>query len=154
MTLAPIPKRAASPRREARWGSSSPTTCRAGKCASELSSRFLWGDGSPTREFLYVLDAARAFRLALESYDAADPVNLGSGEEISIRDLAERVRQAVGFTGTIEWDASRPNGQPRRKLETSRAQERFGFRAETTLDQGLIATIEWYRTHKAIADAS
>jgi GDP-L-fucose synthase len=114
----------------------------------------LWGDGSPTREFLYVLDAARAFRLALESYDGADPVNLGSGEELSIRDLAERVRQAVGFTGTIEWDASRPNGQPRRKLETSRAQERFGFRAETTLDQGLIATIEWYRTHKAIADAS
>ena len=89
--------------------------------------------------------------LALESYDGADPVNLGSGEEISIRDLAERVREAVGFTGTIEWDASRPNGQPRRKLDTSRAQERFGFRAETTFRGGLKETIEWYRAHGAIA---
>ena len=114
----------------------------------------LWGDGSPTREFLYVARCGSGFRLALERYDGADPVNLGSGEEISIRDLAERVREAVGFTGAIEWDTSRPNGQPRRKLETSRAQERFGFRAETTLDQGLGATIEWYRAHRAVADAS
>jgi GDP-L-fucose synthase len=113
----------------------------------------LWGDGSPTREFLYVRDAARAFRLALESYDGADPVNLGSGEEISIRDLAERVRQAVGFTGAIEWDTSRPNGQPRRRLEISRAQDRFGFRAETTFEHGLRETVEWYRARRAIVGA-
>jgi GDP-L-fucose synthase len=114
----------------------------------------LWGDGSPTREFLYVVDAARAFRLALENYDSPDPVNLGSGEEISIRGLAERVRDVVGFTGTIEWDASRPNGQPRRKLETSRAQERFGFRAATTFEDGLKETVEWYRAHRGTAEAS
>jgi GDP-L-fucose synthase len=111
----------------------------------------LWGDGSPTREFLYVADAARAFRLALESYDGSDPINLGSGEEISIRNLAEQVREAVGFIGAIEWDTSRPNGQPRRKLETSRAQERLGFHAEITLTQGLDETIDWYRAHRAVA---
>jgi GDP-L-fucose synthase len=114
----------------------------------------LWGDGSPTREFLYVGDAARAFRLALESYDGADPINLGSGAEISISALAERIRQTVGFNGTIEWDSSRPNGQPRRKLEISRAEERFGFHAETTFEQGLKETIEWYLAHRDIADAS
>jgi GDP-L-fucose synthase len=119
-----------------------------------LHSVVLWGDGTPTREFLYVVDAAHAFHLALESYDGADPVNLGSGEEVSIRRLADQVCEAVGFTGTIEWDTSRPNGQPRRKLETSRAQMRFGFRAETTFESGLKATIEWYRTHRAIADVS
>jgi GDP-L-fucose synthase len=111
----------------------------------------LWGDGSPTREFLYVDDAARAFRLALERYDGAEPVNLGSGEEISIRDLAERVRVAVGFRGTVEWDTSRPNGQPRRRLETSRANDRFGFRSRTTFDVGLDTTIKWYRAHPATA---
>jgi GDP-L-fucose synthase len=114
----------------------------------------LWGDGSPTREFLYVVDAARAFCLALEVYDGADPINLGSGEEISIRDLAVRVGDAVGFTGTIEWDTSRPNGQPRRKLETSRAHERFGFRAETSFEHGLKETLEWYRANRAISGAS
>ena len=111
----------------------------------------LWGDGSPTREFLYVDDAARAFRLALERYDGAEPVNLGSGEEISIRDLAERVRRAVGFRGTVEWDTSRPNGQPRRRLETSRANDRFGFRSQTTFDVGLDTTIKWYWAHRAAA---
>jgi GDP-L-fucose synthase len=122
--------------------------------ASEASqpSVVLWGDGSPTREFLYVGDAARAFRLALESYDDPEPVNLGSGEELSIRDLAEKVREAVGFTGAIEWDTSRPNGQPRRKLDTSRAQERFGFRSETTFEHGLRETIDWYRSHRKVAD--
>jgi GDP-L-fucose synthase len=111
----------------------------------------LWGDGSPTREFLHVSDAARAFRLALERYDGADPVNLGSGEEISIRDLAHRIRDAVDFTGTIEWDKSRPNGQPRRKLETSRARDRFGFRAQISFQRGLEDTIDWYRRHRVTA---
>lgn len=114
----------------------------------------LWGDGSPTREFLYVVDAAQAFHLALETYDGADPVNLGSGEEISIRDLADRVRGFVGFTGAVEWDTSRPNGQPRRKLETSRAYGCFGFRAETALDDGIKNTIAWYRSHRRTMDGS
>jgi len=114
----------------------------------------LWGDGTPTREFLFVGDAARALRLALERYDGPDPVNLGSGDEISIRSLADFVRHAAGFTGAIEWDTSRPNGQPRRKLETSRALERFGFRAETTFENGLNATIAWYRTHRTTANAT
>lgn len=119
---------------------------------SRLPSVVLWGDGSPTREFLYVEDAARAFRLALERYDEPDPVNLGSGEEVSIRDLAERIRAAVGYAGMIDWDTSRPNGQPRRRLDTSRAEERFGFRAQTRFDDGLKETIEWYRAHRADAD--
>jgi GDP-L-fucose synthase len=113
----------------------------------------LWGDGSPTREFLYVNDAARAFRLALERYDGAEPVNIGSGEEISIRHLAELVGASVGFAGRIEWDTARPNGQPRRKLDTSRAEERFGFRAGTTFEDGLKNTIRWYLAHRATADA-
>jgi GDP-L-fucose synthase len=110
-----------------------------------LSTVTLWGDGSPTREFLYVDDAARAFRLALENYYGADPVNIGSGLEIAIRDLAEEVRKIVGFTGNIEWDRSRPNGQPRRRLDTSRAFDRFGFRAETPFAEGLKTTVAWYR---------
>jgi len=113
----------------------------------------LWGDGSPTREFLYVADAARAFRLALASYDGSDPVNLGAGEEISIRDLAERVRAAVGFSGEIKWDSRRPNGQPRRKLDTSRAWERFGFRPQMGFSEGLAATIEWFRGNRTITDS-
>jgi GDP-L-fucose synthase len=110
-----------------------------------LASVVLWGDGTPTREFLFVSDAAQAFRMALERYDDPEPVNLGSGNEISIRDLAEKVRRAVGFTGTIEWDSSRPNGQPRRALDTSRARESFGFLAKTPFDRGLKDTIDWYR---------
>lgn len=113
------------------------------------ASVLLWGDGAPTREFLYVTDAARAFRLALEGYDAADPVNVGSGEEISIRDLAYRICDLVGFDGEIEWDSSRPNGQPRRNLETSRARDRFGFTASTLLEPGLAQTIDWYLGHRA-----
>ena len=105
----------------------------------------LWGDGSPTREFLYVEDAAAGILLAAEKYDKSDPVNLGSGMEISIRDLASIVAELAGFEGRIVWDASQPNGQPRRRLDVSRAEREFGFRAATSLDVGLRKTIDWYR---------
>ena len=112
----------------------------------------LWGDGSPTREFLYVEDCAEAIALAAERYDGPDPVNVGSGEEISIRELAELIADLTGFAGEIRWDTSKPNGQPRRRLDTSRAEARFGFRARTSLREGLERTISWYRarTHAAV----
>jgi GDP-L-fucose synthase len=113
--------------------------------ASGASEVVLWGDGSPTREFLYVDDAAEGIVLAAEKYDGAEPVNLGSGMEIAIRDLAVEVAAAVGFTGRIVWDTTKPNGQPRRSLDTTRAAERFGFRAHTPFATGLRATGEWYR---------
>lgn len=106
----------------------------------------LWGDGSPTREFLYVDDAADAIVLATERYDGAEPVNLGSGSEIAIRDLAPIIAQATGFAGRITWDATKPNGQPRRGLDTSRAERTFGFRASTEFADGLAATVAWYRS--------
>jgi GDP-L-fucose synthase len=105
----------------------------------------LWGDGSPTREFLYVEDAAEAFVLAAERYDGEDPVNIGAGKEISIRGLAELIAELTGFTGEITWDESMPNGQPRRSLDASRAKELFGFEARTSLREGLERTITWYR---------
>ena len=108
----------------------------------------LWGDGTPTREFLYVEDAAEGLVLAAERYDEPDPVNLGTGREISMRDLAELVARETGFTGSIEWDTSKPNGQPRRRLDTTRARERFGFTARTSLEEGLRMTIAWYRNHQ------
>jgi GDP-L-fucose synthase len=104
----------------------------------------LWGDGSPTREFLYVDDCAEALLLAAQRYDSSDPVNVGAGFEISIRDLAELVAKLVGYQGALRWDTSRPNGQPRRMLDTTLAAERFGFRASTSLEQGLRRTIDWY----------
>ena len=104
----------------------------------------LWGDGTPTREFLYVEDAARGVVAAAAGYNEADPVNLGRGEEISIRRLAENIAALVGFQGQIAWDTSKPNGQPRRKLSVDRAARKFGFRAETTLDEGLRRTVEWF----------
>jgi len=107
----------------------------------------LWGDGSPTREFLYVEDCAAAIVLAAERYDGPEPVNLGSGEEISIRDLAGLIAELTGFEGEIEWDESQPNGQPRRLLDTRRALELFGFRAGTRLRDGLERTIAWYRAN-------
>ena len=113
----------------------------------------LWGDGSPTREFLYVDDAAEAVVEAAESYDGAEPVNLGSGQEISIRHLAEKIAALIGFTGRITWDTSKPNGQPRRCLDVSRAEREFGFRASTSLDAGLCATIDWYLAHRAAGQA-
>lgn len=109
--------------------------------ASEL---VCWGDGSPTREFLHARDAAEGILLAAERYDGEDPVNLGSGEEISIRALAERIAQLCGFQGRLVWDTSKPNGQPRRKLDTTRATERFGFRSRISLDEGLAETVAWY----------
>jgi GDP-L-fucose synthase len=104
----------------------------------------LWGDGSPTREFLYVEDAAEGIALAAERYDKAEPVNLGSGREISIRDLAVKIAGMTGFTGRLTWDTTKPNGQPRRCLDVSRAEREFGFRASTSFDDGLRKTIEWY----------
>lgn len=106
----------------------------------------LWGDGTPTREFLYVDDCARAIVLALERYDGGEPVNLGTGQEIAIRDLAARIAGATGFHGEIRWDPSKPNGQPRRRLDVSRARERFGFEAEVSFDEGLRRTVSWYRS--------
>ncbi len=105
----------------------------------------LWGDGSATREFIHVRDAAKAFRLALEQYDGGDPVNVGSGSEISIRGLAEKVAHVVGYNGAIAWDTSKPNGQPSRRLDTSRAHQLFGFQASTEFDEGLADTVRWYR---------
>ncbi|MCM3875968.1 MAG: GDP-L-fucose synthase [Thermoanaerobaculia bacterium] len=115
--------------------------------ANESGARevVLWGDGSPTREFLYVEDAAEGILAAAERYDGAAPVNLGSGEEISIRDLATRVARETGFGGGIRWDASRPNGQPRRKLDVTRAEQLFGWHSQVSLTDGLRRTIDWYR---------
>jgi GDP-L-fucose synthase len=106
----------------------------------------LWGDGTPTREFLYVDDAAEGILLAAERYDGAEPVNLGSGEERSIADIAGIIAEKTGFRGRIEWDTTKPNGQPRRKLETSAAEREFGFRAAVGFDEGLSRTIEWWKT--------
>jgi GDP-L-fucose synthase len=111
----------------------------------------LWGDGSPTREFLYVDDCAEGIWLAAKTYDDPDPVNLGTGEEISIRDLAELIAEIAAYEGEIVWDTSRPNGQPRRKLDVTRAEERFGFRAHTSLREGLQQTIAWYRSSPLVA---
>ncbi len=106
----------------------------------------LWGDGSPTREFFYVEDCAEGILLAAEKYDSSEPVNLGSGEEISIEDLATTIAKLTEFEGRIRWDTSKPNGQPRRKLDVSRARERFGFRATTGFDEGLRKTYAWMVT--------
>jgi GDP-L-fucose synthase len=108
----------------------------------------LWGDGSPTREFLYVEDAARGLVLAAERYNGPEPFNLGSGQEIRIKDLAELIARLTGFEGELVWDTSKPNGQPRRALDTQRAAEYFGFQAETPLEEGLRRTIAWYRANR------
>lgn len=114
------------------------------KCLEGGPEVVLWGDGSPTREFLYVEDAARGIVLAAERYDGAEPVNLGSGQEISIRALAELIAAEVGYTGRLVWDTSHPNGQPRRRLDVSRARA-FGFEAQMGFTEGLRRTIAWYR---------
>ncbi len=107
-----------------------------------------WGDGTPTREFLYVEDCAVAITLAAERYDEAQPVNIGSGFEISIRELAETIASLVGFQGRIVWDTAKPNGQPRRCLDTSQAWNKFGFRAKTDFKEGLRRTVKWFRANR------
>ncbi len=112
--------------------------------AEKRPSITLWGTGSASREFLYVEDCAEGILLATEKYPDAEPVNLGSGREITIRNLAELLRNITGYEGEIQWDSTKPDGQPKRKLDTSRALETFGFRAQTPLEEGLRRTVEWF----------
>lgn len=118
--------------------------------AKEAGSPFvtLWGDGSPTREFLFVEDAARGLVMGAAHFNSSQPVNLGSAEEISIKDLAELVKRKTGFQGEIRWDATRPNGQERRKLDISKAERLFGFRSQMGFDEGLERTISWWQKHR------
>jgi GDP-L-fucose synthase len=108
----------------------------------------LWGDGSPTREFLYVADCARAIVLAAEKYDGSEPVNLGAGWEITMKELAETIAEAVGYEGEIVWDTSKPNGQPRRKLDVTRARDSFGFEARVPFDEGIRETVAWWEANR------
>lgn len=128
------------------------------KCVEAVNDRrteiVLWGDGSPTREFLYVEDAAEGILAATERYDKPDPVNLGSGMEISIRDLAQKIARLTGFEGRIVWDESQPNGQPRRCLDVSVAEREFGFRAKTPFDEGLRRTVSWYLENREARTAT
>ncbi len=114
--------------------------------AANLPSIEVWGDGSPTREFLYVEDAAEGILLATEKYDGSEPVNLGSGMEISIKDLVTLIARLTGFEGELIWDTTKPNGQPRRRLNVDRADREFGFKARVNFEEGLRRTIEWYKT--------
>ncbi len=113
-----------------------------------------WGDGSPTREFLYAEDAAEGILLAAERYNGSEPVNLGSGFEISIKDLMETIARLTGFEGEIRWDTSRPNGQPRRKLDVERAKGLFGFEAKTDFEKGLKQVIDWYTKNELSVSAA
>ena len=115
------------------------------KNAAEIE---LWGTGKATREFLYVEDCAEGILLAAEHYDHPDPVNLGTGREIMIHDLAETIRKATGFEGKLRWDTSKPDGQPKRQLDTSRAQKAFGFQARTSFEEGIRKTVEWFQKQK------
>lgn len=108
----------------------------------------LWGDGSPTREFFYAGDAARGIVLSAERYNGSEPINLGAGMEISIKDLAELVARHTGFEGQLVWDTSKPNGQPRRALDVSRAKEYFGFQAQMPFEEGLRRTVEWFKENQ------
>jgi GDP-L-fucose synthase len=121
--------------------------CMAAKEAGQASIT-LWGDGSPSREFLYVEDAAEGILLATEQYDGSLPVNLGTGEEISIRDLAALIAAEAGFAGQIQWDTSKPNGQPRRCLDVNRAKQLFGFQARHDLRDGLRKTVQWFQANR------
>ncbi len=123
--------------------------CVAAKDAGQTSMT-LWGDGSPSREFLYVEDAAEGILLAAEQYEGSLPVNLGTGEEIAIRELATLIAAEVGFAGHIQWDTSKPNGQPRRCLDVSRAKQLFGFQAQHGLREGLKKTVQWFQTNRHV----
>ena len=114
----------------------------------------VWGTGLATREFLYVEDAAEGILKAAELYDGDEPVNLGSGREVAIKEIAELIASLVGFEGALRWDPSKPDGQPRRRLDVERAAREFGFRASTSLEEGLKRTIEWYLAHRAEAEAA
>ncbi|MCK5175782.1 MAG: GDP-L-fucose synthase, partial [Planctomycetes bacterium] len=105
----------------------------------------VWGTGSASREFFYVADAAKAIAMATEKYDGPEPVNLGAGFEIAIKELAEKIKELTGFKGRLTWDITKPDGQPRRCLDTSRAKEMFGFQAQTKFDEGLKTTVDWWR---------
>ena len=124
------------------------------KCVDALEAGddeiVVWGDGSPTREFLYVDDAAEAIVLAAERLGSSEPINLGSSFEISIRDLVETIARHTGFRGRIAWDTTQPGGQPRRKLDTSRAEHLIGFRSRTTFDEGLRQTVSWYSEQRTL----
>jgi GDP-L-fucose synthase len=129
------------------------------KCVEANENRrneiVLWGDGSPTREFLYVEDAAEGILLAAERYDGAEPVNLGTGEEVTIKELAKMIATEVGFGGEIVWDKTKPNGQPRRRLDVSRAKELFGFQADHRLRDGIPKTVAWFLANRrGIVDAA
>ncbi|HML73256.1 MAG TPA: GDP-L-fucose synthase [Anaerohalosphaeraceae bacterium] len=122
------------------------------KCVDAIDARKdqieCWGTGSASREFIYAPDAAEGIVLATEKYDKDEPVNIGAGFEITIKDLVEKIARLTGFTGKIVWDPTKPDGQPRRCLDTSRAQAEFGFKARTDFNTGLKATIDWYRANK------
>jgi GDP-L-fucose synthase len=107
-----------------------------------------WGTGAPSREFIYVADAAEGILLATEHYNGAEPVNIGAGFEITIKNLVEKIATFTGFSGRVRWDTSKPDGQPRRRLDVSRAKEYFGFKAKTSFEEGLKETIKWYRENR------
>ncbi len=121
---------------------------------SKQEKLVVWGDGSATREFLYVEDAARAIIMAAESYNKSEPVNIGSGEEVSIRDLVSMICEIMEFRGSVEWDKSKPNGQPRRKVDSSRAFAEFSFRALVPLSTGLSKTVDWYLSQQTPSNQS
>lgn len=130
-------------------GSDANTSCLLPPASdTELPTVTVWGTGNATREFLYVEDAAEGIILATERYNKSDPVNLGAGCEISIMDLVGLITKLTGFNGKIVWDTSKPDGQPRRKLDISRAEKEFGFKAKTSLGEGLMRTVEWYRENR------
>jgi GDP-L-fucose synthase len=126
--------------------------CEEARLAREPSIT-CWGTGRASREFLYVDDCAEAIVTASERYDKPEPVNIGVGKEITIRELVELIADVTGFDGEIRWDTSKPDGQPRRVLDTSRATQEFGFEARTSFEQGLRTTVEWFREHRAVAEA-
>jgi GDP-L-fucose synthase len=121
------------------------------KCVDAVASKerkiVVWGTGKATREFFYVEDAAEAIILAMEKYNKSDPVNIGAGFEISIRDLVGLIMELTGYKGKVTWDETKPDGQPRRMLDTARAYHEFGFKARTDFRAGLAKTIEWYKSH-------